>query len=78
MNIVGPIWNFLQTQAAQGHTPIALRGPRRASKTWTVVQFLLDRMYQDGDEVIFSRKKLKQSKVKTNLRLLSLFLILSI
>lgn len=54
MNIVGPIWNFLQTQAAYGHTPIALRGPRRASKTWTVVQFLLDRMYQDGDEVIFA------------------------
>lgn len=54
MNIVGPIWNFLQKQAAQGHTPIALRGPRRASKTWTVVQFLLDRMYQDGDEVIFA------------------------
>ena len=55
------IWNFLRECEKRGANPIVLRGGRRASKTWTACQFLLLKMLQDGDTVIFASMTADQS-----------------
>ena len=54
MKAVAKIWNFLNDRASAGSTLIALRGPRRCSKTWTISQFLLRQMFDYGDKVVFA------------------------
>lgn len=54
MEVVGQIWDFINARAAAGQTPIALYGSRRCSKTWTISQFLLRQMFDEGDKVIFA------------------------
>ena len=54
MIVTGQIWRFIDGCVADGQTLIGLRGPRRASKTWTICQYLLNQMYSHGDEVIFA------------------------
>lgn len=54
MEVVAEIWDFLEERAAAGATLIALRGPRRAAKTWTVSQFLLNAAFENGDKCIFA------------------------
>ena len=54
MQIIGQIWDFLDTQAKAGVSPIVLRGGRRAGKTWCVCQFLITQIYNYGDTVVFA------------------------
>ena len=54
MEVVGQIWMFLQEKADAGVSPIILRGGRRAAKTWTTAQFLLNRIFSYGEKVIFA------------------------
>lgn len=54
MEVVGQIWNFLRDRTDAGITPVACFGARRSSKTWTISQFLLNKMHDDGDVVIFA------------------------
>lgn len=60
MEVVGEIWQFLEAQSARGMSPIILRGGRRASKTWTTSQFLLNKMFSEGDKVIFASMTMEQ------------------
>ena len=54
MRVTGQIWRFIDGCVQDGQTLIGLRGPRRASKTWTTCQYLLNQIFSAGDEVIFA------------------------
>lgn len=48
------IWDYLENGMKRGQSVFALRGGRRAGKTYTTCQFLLDRSFSVGDLNIFA------------------------
>lgn len=48
------IYRHLEQAKRKGRTPVKLRGARRASKTWTVCQWLLMQMLTEGDVCVFA------------------------
>lgn len=48
------IYRHLEDAKRKGRTPVKLRGARRASKTWTVCQWLLMQMLTEGDVCVFA------------------------
>lgn len=56
----GYITRYLESR--RGHSLMALQGARRAGKTYTVCQWLLLNMYNDGDSVIFASMTAEQGR----------------
>lgn len=57
------IYRHLETCKAKGRTPVKLRGARRASKTWTVCQWSLFQLLQEGDTFVFASMTNEQGRL---------------
>lgn len=57
------IYRHLEDAKRRGVTPIALQGARRASKTYTVCQFLLVQMLTEGDVCVFASMTNEQGRL---------------
>lgn len=57
------IYKHLERSKRKGTTPIALQGARRASKTYTVCQFLLIQMLTEGDVCVFASMTNEQGRL---------------
>lgn len=57
------IYRHLEEAKRERRTPIKLRGARRASKTWTVCQWSLFQLLQEGDTFIFATMTDEQGRL---------------
>lgn len=59
------IYRHIIRCAQEKRTPVKLRGARRSSKTWTVCQFALLDMLQEGDVFVFATMTDEQGRLGT-------------